>query len=346
MTKILETKVSDWKKPEQGPGVIVADGYILNTVGQTDMCKFYGLPGVLPKVDAAHNTRVVVDVMQATTNEPVKFLVDDEKNEIISPIDPRSNFITDEQFDTMKNEFLSRGFDIKEAPTYHKVKWGDAWFEAPFEGDSSVMGDAIRKTIQIQRMPQGGCHLSMGIIRQICTNGAVVKEKEYSHLSRTMPFTQDHIENYIKVIGGMDLQQYLMSKWFVDGKPIEASVGDYYGMRSTLLKATDKETADISFPTEPIVDFYKSQNIEIGEINNNLRNRIPSGLSYYDCFNILTHGMKQVPTRTLEHEIEIAGWGFGRRLRQLAQTQELAFTGKPRFDQDQLRLLRGDRRVA
>lgn len=341
MTKIVETKVSDWKKPESGSAIEVANGVFLQTLEQTQMCKYYGIPGVLPKVDAAHHTSVVKTVMEATTNNPVKFLIEEETNHVISPIDPRSEWISDDQFSTMYQKTTGLGY----APELISSKWGDSAFKVRFENGADVLGDIIHKEMIFERLPQGGVVTSMALLRQICTNGAVIPEKETSELSRRRPFEEEEIQQYIAASSQFDLDAYLRGKWFKDGEPVEASVGDFYGMRSLLMKATDKETADISYPTAPIVDFYKAQGVELAKINNNLRNRIPSGLSYYDCFNILTHGMKQATHRSFELDSEVAGWGFGKHIKGLRQT-EIAVRGKPQFDPAEIRRLRGDRIAA
>lgn len=343
--RVIDSDVASWAQPETGSSLLLKDEDLVVAPGvQKDMCKFYGIPGCLPDVDAKHHTHVVKDVMMATTNEKVQFLVEEGKRDVVSVIDPKSTFITDDEYGKMLEHFGQAGMNMEE---FKSGPGGISNHVMMENQDANILGDIIKKRMILERLPQGGVYLSAGLMRMICTNGATVKEKELSAIRRNGIFDKESLDGFIKAIGAFDLDAYLKSKWFVDGKPVEASVADYYGMRSTLAKFTDPEVASSFFPTEPITDFYKSQGIELSSLNNNLRNKIPSGLSYYDVFNILTNGIKQVKNHSVETDIEVAKWGFGSRILGIRQIEQgLKFTGKPTFLADEVRRLKGDKIAA
>ena len=335
-TKIIITDVKNWN--QTGASIVTGEGLVLGTAQQKDVAKFFKVPATLLSVDANHGTSTFTTVLRTIPEtKKVKLLVD-ASDEVVSVIDPKSTFITDEQYEETIDKIARMGFEAKEESRgpVRKTRFDIV------DSHDSFLGDAFKRRLMVERCLNGGMFMSLDLLRLACTNGMLVPDNQFKHLARNKAFDDGILQTFVTDLASLSLDDYLTQLWQKDGQFVQASVSDFLGMKRTLATITDKEVADQYFPEDPIDAHYSAQNIDLTRINDRLRSRMPSGLSYYDCFNILTHGVKQATDYTLEDEIKVANWAKPSRLLQLKQS-DISFHGVPLFDERVIQVLKGDR---
>lgn len=326
------TKTKDWKKAgdaiyETPEGVRFTDGPLKK------VCEYYGIPSTLLNVDKKFGTDTLgqVAVVHAPT---IKYVLTEEGD--VQVLDPRSVLMEEKEF----TEALSiaselSGIEPKLAtPNYAK-------FELPALDSDDFMGDIFKRSFSIERLPQGGVSLATNLLRLICTNGMTIPDSQYKSLIRSAKLDKTVVGAFWDAVNNFDVDGYFKALFFRDGVPVIASVADYFGMHDTLSRLTeDPDFADLLFPKDPIKDFYSDQNIDLSKMARTSLNRLPSGIAYYQCFNILTNGAKQAE-RNLENELKVADWCRPSRLNQI-KASDLVFKGMPHFGMETIKSRMGD----
>lgn len=338
---IIKTSVENWQV--KGNQTFLEDGILVDERNKMELSRFLKVPGTLVQVDKKFGTRTFLDVL--LTQEPASELQAiieevDGKLKLLSFIDPKSTFISDETFNIMVEAFQKLKLEPVEAKVRNSAS-RRVVFDLHQEDSDNFMADAFKRQIVLDRLPQGGSSLSLDTIRLICTNGAKLSDKQFSRVSRNNVFDEQIINTFTSDMLTFRLNEYLENLWKRDGEFIEASVADYYNMRHTLATLVDEEAADIFYPTWPIEDHYSAQDIDLSKINNHLRSRMPSGISYYDCFNILTNGIKQAGPLTMEEQIAVARYAKPAIMKQVRES-DIHWEGKPHFELDRIKVLMGD----
>lgn len=304
-----------------------------------DLCKYHKLPTTLLGIDAKYGLNTTLELLQKQVKD-IDVLVDDN-GKALSVLDPKSTFVTDEEFDEKVEDLkLLCDFEKDDTRLVGAEKKVTLSFPIAKENDSFI-GDLFQKRLDIVRLPQGGVAMNLGLLRLICTNGCMTMDKEYNHMSRRGMFSIEGLQQFANLLGGVNLQTYFENLWTKDGEMLEASVSDFLGMKRTLTQITDKDIADYYFNAEPIEDHYLQQNVDIYKVNDKLRSRMPSGMTYYDAFNVLTNAVKQAPDSTLQDRIQVASWAKPSRLLQLKQSA-ISYHGRPYYSEQRIAHLKGD----
>lgn len=326
----IVTKTKDWKKA----GDLcyeTPEGFLLEKKQLSDVCKFYGIPGTLLNVDKKFGTDTFAEVTKV--HAPiVKVMVADENVQVL---DPKSALVPDEKFE----EIISIASAVSGLEP--KVRKNKAVFELPALDNDAFLGDLYSRSLSIERLPQGGVNMATALLRLICTNGMVVPDSQYKSLIRSGNVDKMILSAFWDAVDNFNVDQYFRQLFIHGGQPISASVADYFGMHDTLARITeDVDIANLLFPKDPIIEFYGNQKISLDRMSRSTLNRLPSGIEYYQCFCILTHGAKQAE-KTLENEIQVSNWCRPSLLAQI-KASDLSFKGIPHFEQSNIRSRMGD----
>lgn len=328
--EVITTKTKDWKKV--GDNIYeTPEGPKFDASALKRVCEYYGVPGTLLNVDKKFGTETFAEV--ARVHAPtVKFLV---KEDSVQVLDPRSNLMSDEDYE--------KAIDVASeisgiAPNRKNSE--KAVFELPAIDSDSFMGDVFKRSFSIERLPQGGVNLATNLLRLVCTNGMTIPDSQYRSLIRSANIDKPMLGAFWDAVGNFSVDSYFESLFSQGGEAVKASVADYFGMHDTLLRITDEDLANLLFPKEPISDFYAAQGIELSKIARGSLNRLPSGIDYYQCLNILTNGAKSAE-KTLENELKVADWCRPSRLSAMKST-DLSFKGMPHFDSSVIKSRMGD----
>ena len=279
------TRISDWKQVGSTE-YQMEDGTLVGVRQLTDYCKYYDVPATLLRVDNKFSTNTFQQIASKTTSE-VEFLRNGEK---VQFLDPKSKYLSDERFELLVEQ-TKRHTGIE--PTIKKSGLDVvAEFTSPLVHEDEFLGDAFSKSFRLERLPQGGLDLATTILRLVCTNGMTLPDKQYHTLSRKAEMPAELMTSFYDSVSNLNVGNYFKSLFTNNGEQIQASVSDYMGMATTLSQINIDGDPEIFFPLTGIQDFYKAQGIDITSISKPLLSRLPSGLLYYQCFNILTHAAK------------------------------------------------------
>lgn len=300
-----------------------------------DICTYYSVPATLLNIDTRFGTNTLQEVLNSHV-EKVEILAEDGMHQVL---DPKSKFVEDKNFEIIINRFSEL---TKTEPVISKNSFSKT-VEFKIESDSNTfLSDVFSKSVQVIRLPQGGVALTSKLLRLVCTNGMILPDSQFKSLYRTGNVTDVIASAFVDNFTGFNIDSYFRSLFHKDGEPLQASVADYLGMAGTLkeILGDDNDMADILFPTEPIETFYASQGIDLSKISRSLQGRMPSGIDYYSCFNILTNGAKAAEA-TLDNHIKVANWAKPSRLLQL-KNSEVSFKGMPFFSEVDVKSRMGD----
>lgn len=318
-----------------------AEGLELSDQQVREICKYFSVPETLVNVDNKFGTTTALDVLNKTKfTEGMEVIMEGDK--IISVLDPKSKFVTDLNFDTLISKVCDMGLDISNTKVNGAQK--RVTFDLKETATDSFMDDVFKRQIHIDRLSEGGIRINSAFLRLACTNGMLVPDSTMMKLIRSGKVNDDQLSHWLGDMGALDVETWFKKKLFIDGAPVDASVADYMGMRGTLRDLTDDEVADFYFPVYNIADFYGRQDIDITKTPRDILKNLRSGLSYYDCYNILTHGVKQAEELTLQNEIDIARWVKPTTLRYNHTMLGRNIQGMPHFDHHMIQILKGDKR--
>lgn len=336
----VKTKIKDWKLTEDGL-YETPEGIKMQRQSLQDVCEFHKIPQTLLGIDKKYHTTTFLDVAKSVTEE-IEVLRSDDGS-LVQVLDPKSNFVSDEQFFEV-GEMVKKlsGLEMKEQSNgFQKT----LEFQIPANAESDTfVGDLFQKSVKIDRLPQGGVNFSTALLRLICTNGSTVKDAQYYSLIRSGQVSDAIAQVFVDKVQNLNLNEYFKTLFYHNGEPVIASVADYLGMRDTLKVITElePEALDAYFPVEPLAEFYTAQNIDISKLNRALLNRLPSGLKYFEAWNILTNGAK-LAEKNIRNEMKVADWARNTRLTSV-QASDLVFSGMPVFSQATIHQRMGDQR--
>ena len=181
----------------QRAGILESEDIKLKERELSNVADFLKIPKSLLAVDKKYGTNTFKDVLSRVTDT---VMINQHGNEI-HVLDPKSLFVPDTQFE----QIVSMGADVLHVEPQIKKQGEIGQMQAIFELNSldsdEVYGDVYKRRVAITRNAQGGLDLNTGILRLICSNGAVVKEKELGATIRRVneesihAIVNDHIAN-------------------------------------------------------------------------------------------------------------------------------------------------------
>lgn len=336
--EVVTTRVKDWS--ENKDGFVTGEGLQIDKDQSQKLLSYYQIPGTLLNVDKNFKTDTALQVLKSVPNASVvNLLVDTDAQRLLSVQDPRSNFFNDEEFGNYISDLEGKGMQFKKDS--HPNGSFTAIIELPVKDSDNFVGDLFQKKVILERLPEGGMHVAFGLLRQACTNGMLTRDKEFNMLSRKKLAAETVVASIADSVLSLNLNEYFENLWKKDGEFFQASVEDFYQMKRCLASKTSENIASVYYQVEPIEQHYASQGIELKNINGKLRSRMPAGLSYYNCFQILTNAAKNIENPTLEDKIDIAKFAAPSKIKQLKDS-DIKFQGQPKFEEHLVEELMGD----
>lgn len=332
--EIIKSNLRGWRKVEGG--FMTGEGLHLGNSQVIDLCKYTGVPATLVNIDERHGTNATLEVLKAVSKTQPELMVSD--GSVLNVMDPKSRYIHDDEFVELTNS-LSR-FGVSSGTTKNRGARSVVTYNLEKQDTDSVLGDVFQRRVHLDRLPQGGLIITAGLLRLICTNGCVVADNQYRQHFRTK-IDDAKLAEKLAAIAGLQVEDYFKKLFSHNGEWVEASVANFLGMRQTLEAVTCKEVADQYFILDPITKHYEAQGTDISKLPRTMLEKLPSGLSYFDCFNILTHGAKQAEDLATAEEVAIGGWAAPSKLSHMKATV-MGLKGRPEFDPILVSRLKGD----
>lgn len=339
--KVIESDFSQWTK--KNSDLITEGGIKFEASKRKTLCAAYSVPATLIGIDNKYKTDTLTEVLNLVIKDPVKLLINEDNNDVLSVINPNSVFIDDNTFDSFIQD-TEKAVGIKAIVSTNTAGEKFATFPIEIEDKDNFFGDVYQKRIILTRLNCGGLALDTSMLRLICTNGAMVADKQFRSVSRKAVFSDAEVRKYTSDLLALKIADYMKSLWTYKGELIQASVADFMEMNTFLSKNVDPDTADLFLPTAPIEKFYEDQQIDLSTLPLSLKSKLPSGLDFYSCYNILTNGIKKAGVLERQQEIAMADLARPSRIHQISQTN-IMVKGKPQFDQKKVKELMGDTAV-
>lgn len=333
MNMLHTSNTREWQRADGG--YLTPEGLLMTDKELKDVCTFYKIPATLINVDNTFKTNTLLDVVRVAA--PKIQIIDQDG--VLQVLDPKSKFVSDEEFDQiieLAQDKTGLEFSTTSLGLSKRVA-----FKSKMSDSDSFIGDLFEKSFTIERLPHGGINFATALLRLVCTNGMVIPDSQYKSLIRSGLVDAPVLTAFSDAVQNFNVDEYFKNLFFKNGEALHASVADYLGMKSTLKSITDNDDiVDLLFPMEGITQFYASQDIDLSGLSRSTLNKLPSGLKYYECFNILTHGAKSAE-KTLDNEIKVASWCRPSYLSQI-KNSDVVFRGMPHFDAMQIKERMGD----
>lgn len=319
-------------KTSEIPADLKVEDLNLNLQGQEgNICKFYGIPAALLNVDKRFKTHTFNDVLRSATLE-LQVLRDGDKVQVL---DPKSSFVDDEQFDEIQTMLSGR---------YESIEKADHGFESrltivlPKDYQESFMGDVFEKQLVVSRRPEGGLSYGLQVERLICTNGSMVSDKAVFQTIRKPAGNEGVMSELFGAIENVSVNEYLQGLFMNQGEFVPCSVADMSEMSAAVVRLTGEDLSP--YPLDKIAEVYANQDIDINKLSRQNLAKLPSGFSYYEAFNVMTHAVKAAED-TLENKIEVAKFYKHSRMKALSSTG-VVFQHAPTFSTEFKHELMGD----
>jgi hypothetical protein len=299
--------------------------------------KIYGIPSTLHNVDEKFKTNTFRDVLMAASEGTLHCIVEDNK---IQVLDPKSTFMEDEQFDELIS-LTERITGAEIVQTKHGFQ-RSATVKLKDKDTDHYLGDVFSRNWKVTRRAEGGLNFNTGIVRLACTNGMAVSDAQFSaFLRNSTKVDQAYLLGFHDNAEGFSIESYLQSLFAPGGVELPCSIAEMMEMHKCLKDLTNDDLANMLYPIEAVKDFYTAQDIDISKLARKYLEKLPTGLTYYQALQILTHGAKQMADKTIDNEIKVARFCAPPRMK-AKQTVDLQFQGAPIYSQSQLQFWMGD----
>lgn len=296
---------------------------------------FYGIPMALKNVDKKFKTDVLRQVIEAAA-PTVNVLVDGGNVQVL---DPKSVFLEDDKFDELVG--IAQEVSGTDAIVTTNGFQKQAKIVLPAIDTDLFVGDAFSRNWEITRRAEGGISFTTGIVRLACTNGMVVPEKQFSSFIRNAVADRVFILGFHDIASGFSVNEYLKNTFTHNGVEVPCSLADMYEMQDCLKSLTNDDLPEILFPTKEIEDFYSNQGIEVNSLSRRYLDKLPTGFTYYQALNILTHGAKSMVEPTIDNKIKVAKFCRPSKMKSLRDV-DLHWEGTPQFSESRIRSSMGD----
>lgn len=332
--EVITSNPANWKRVLNG--YELESGVVLNDALVGEALPYYKVPASTMAIDRMFEMTIVKDCLSKVTNQvQVVF----SEGEVVTVKNPKAAIV---QEDVFKAGVERAGAKVGMKPFFREAGFAfSAEFDFPEAKTDNMLGDLYRRRMRITRNPEGGVTTSSEFVRLVCSNGCVVSDRSYRHESYD-GVNEERIEGIFALMSGLSLDAFLTDKFTRGGEFFPASVANFFDMKKLLAKVTTKEHADECYPEAPIREHYLKGGVEIDKINRNLLHALPSGLSYYDCFNILTHGIKFAEQLTLNDKVAVGNFVSASKIDQIKKTT-LHVSGEPVYPKGLVARLKGDR---
>lgn len=300
-----------------------------------DLAKFAGMPTALYNTDKKFGTHTYRDVLSVAFEE-VQVLEDEGKYQIL---DPNSDFIPDDQFEVLVDqlqEFSGRECEVRK-------NGFELIASIKFDTNENDMfdNDVYRRMLTLTRKRQGGLAISTELLRVICTNMSMVADNQFKlDLKRNLP-DQAMFLAFINGAANFSVEEFLNNLFKYKGEDLICTYSDMVEMHSVLTDLVDEPTANTLYPMALVENFYNQQGINVQKLPRKSLDKLPTGLTYYQAYNILTNGAKLMREENLSNKIKIAGFTNRSKLRN-KQAVELKYNSIPEFTNSQIALWMGD----
>lgn len=309
------------------------EGVNLTKKNLTDILDYNRVPTTLMTVDQRFGTHTTADVLQSLEDKTIDAMVEGDRVQILNP---KADWISDEQFESILGRYGLEDSKIS-GSTFGKT----ATLVLPANDKDNFLGDVFNREIKVDRLPEGGVHFNLGLTRLACTNGMRVKESDYNYKCRLLAAMSGEVERIIGAAKEFNLDEYFRSMFMKDGKWLPLSVADFLEMKKVLTSLTNEDIANMYYSTEQIDNTYMAQGIDITKIGQKYLNKLPSGITYYQGFNILTNAAKQIEEPTLQDQITVASFLKPSKLESMKAT-ELNYDKVPMYSDYYIHSLMGD----
>jgi len=300
--------------------------------------EIYGIPAALHNVDKKFKTHTFRDVLMAASEGTLHCIVEDNK---IQVLDPKSAFMEDSQFDELI-ELTEKVTGLQVNQKKHGFQ-RSAVVKLKDKDSDHYLSDAFSRNWSITRRAEGGMNFSTGIVRLACGNGMMVADKQFSGFLRTADkVDQLYILGFHDNADAFSIESYFQNLFAPNGVELPCSVAEMMEMHKCLRDLTNDDLPNMLFPIEAVRDFYTAQDIDISNLARKYLEKLPTGLTYYQALQILTHGAKQMAEKTIANEIKVARF-CAPPLMMAKQAVDLQYQGTPHFSADQLEFWMGNR---
>ena len=336
--RVVKSDIRKWV-PCEGNRYRSEEGYEIQPKVVEELCKFNGVPATLVSVDKRFKTTTAHTVLSQVLEKEPMFVLSEE-GDVLNALNPKSSFMSDDQFEKVVDDVQSLGFkDVKTTKLGASLR---ATIQLPSDDKNQFFNnDFFEKRVIVERLAEGGMFLNVELLRKVCTNGQLVADAQFKKTLHRVSVDTDLLKTFLADTTEFSISDYFESLWNKNGEPVIASVADYFGMKKTLTAFVGEDMADVVYPSDIITEFYNNQDIDVQSLSRTMQAKLPSGLSYYDAFNFLTHGVKMAEEKDLKLELEVAAWAKPSKLTQLKQS-DLIFKGAPYFSPEKILALRGD----
>lgn len=294
---------------KDGSIAVHLDEHPVSNSALSDLSSHYRVPSALYGFQERSKVQFLEPILK--TLPDITAVLDDDEYQVRAIVHPKKEFVSDEQFQHAA-DILSR-IDTEE----FKILDIDHW---RYKGN-------------VERPLQGGLLVNVALLRLACMNGATVSHSSYKKTFSAMPPV-----NYLKSLRLASPVEFLNQ---VFGNDRLASVTDLEEMA----KVSSVENPLDYFPLDKVYHHYlEKANLDLKKTSKELKKFLSSGLSYFNCFNILSYVTTHYAKPSFELNRNVGSFLSvsslkENEIRKLSQSQITA----PVFDSKAIEHLRGDK---
>ncbi len=294
---------------KDGSIAVHLDEHPVSDSALSDLSSHYRVPSALYSFQERSKVQFLEPILK--TLPGITAVLDDDENQVIAIVHPKKEFVSDEEF-LHAAEILSR-IDTEE----FKILDIDHW---RYKGN-------------VERPLQGGLLVNVALLRLACMNGATVSHSSYKKTFSAMPS-----DAVLKLLRPASPSEFLNK---VFGNDRLASVADLEAMAN----ASGVSEPSRFFPIDKVYNHYlQASNLDLKKTSKELKKFLSSGLSYFNCFNILSYVTTHYAKPSFELNRSVGSFLSvsslkENEIRKLSQSQITA----PVFDSKAIQHLRGDK---
>lgn len=267
------------KQNTEGYIEVYLDEHLLTDDAIDSLCRYNRLPKVLFSLQERISTDFLNPILR---NLPeVKAVISENDNTVLDIVHPNKEFISDErlyELDTILKDINSTSNDFV------------------FNSDIFSYKSAIKRPLS------GGLILEQQLLRLVCSNGLVVPASDFRVKFSTDPSDSDFKSSYNRLKGSTSFQSYFHN---VFGDDLNPRIATLFDLNKFISSSPLVENINDYYPFESISQHYQLQGLSIDKLPQVSLRNLSSGLTYYQCFNILTNLYSNiVPATTPEQQLK------------------------------------------
>jgi hypothetical protein len=281
MYEVKTIKAKEFKFHSDGKvQTLTLGGIPVSEDAQKTLCEQQRVPYTLFGFQDRTPVPIIEPVLQTLAD--LKAVIDTDKNTIESFVHPNKEFVSDEEFQLVKETLDSQ--IMKEFDLFGL--------------------DVFTAQTGVSRPLTGGITFNQDLVRLACINGLKVFHPQCSTHFRTLPDLKT-TNTAIEKVTDFDSESFMTSVFGTDCQR-PASVTDLLNMASA--SGLPKDEIGSYFPTELIRTHYLNKGYDIDKLSSKTLSNLKAGVSYYDAFNFLTYVIShKIPqSERLERQIYAA----------------------------------------